>query len=73
MTTLTTPLATTPRVLAPTAFDRALLTLSRALARAAHARMRARAARLSTDRARDAARDHGRSFLAEAEFTLRVR
>ncbi|WP_043361620.1 hypothetical protein [Microbacterium testaceum] len=73
MTTLTTPLATAPRALAPTAFDRALLALSRALARFAHGRMEARAARLSTDRARGAARDNGRSLVAEAEFTLRVR
>jgi hypothetical protein len=53
--------------------DRALLALSRALARAVDARMRARAARLDADHVRTIARDGGRSLLAEAEFTLRVR
>lgn len=73
MTAVTTPLATAPRPLTPTAVDRSLLALSRALAHAADTRMRARAERQSTDRARSAARDQGRSFVAEAEFTLRIR
>ncbi|MBB3158412.1 hypothetical protein FHS07_002108 [Microbacterium proteolyticum] len=69
MTTLTTPMPT----LALTTGDRALLALSRALARAVDTRMQARAMRVSRDHARRAARDDGRSPLAEAEFTLRVR
>ena len=73
MTTFTAPLPTAPRAFAPTAGDRALLALSRALARAADARMRARAVRVEADRTRQAARDRGRSLLAEAEFTLSVR
>lgn len=73
MTTVTTSLPTSSRVLAPTAGDRALLALSRALARAAESRMQARAARVLRDHARRSARDHGRSPIAEAEFTLRVR
>lgn len=73
MTTFTAPLPTAPRTVTPTAGDRALLALSRALARAADARMRARAARFEADRIRSAARDRGRSPLAEAEFTLRIR
>lgn len=73
MTTVTTPLSTAPRTLAPTVVDRALLALSRALAHAVDVRMRARAERQSIDRIRGAARDHGRSLVAEAEFTLRVR
>ena len=73
MSTLTTSLPTSPRALAPTAGDRALLALSRALARAVETRMQARAMRVSQDHARLAARYHGRSPIAEAEFTLRVR
>lgn len=73
MTTLTTPLPATPRTLAPTALDRALIALSRALARAAEHRMRAREDRALTTRTRDTARDRGRSLTAEAEFTLRIR
>ncbi len=73
MTTLTPPLASAARAVAPTASDRALLALSGALARCAHARMQTRAVRLTADRARGAARDIGRLLVAEAEFTLRVR
>lgn len=72
MTSVTTSLAA-PRTVAPTAVDRALLALSRALARAAESRMQARALRVAHDHARHAARDRGRSALAEAEFTLRIR
>lgn len=70
MTALTT---TAPRTLAPTALDRALLGLSRMLARAAESRMRARAMRPVHSEARHAARGEGRSPYAEAEFYLRVR
>lgn len=73
MTTLTTSLPTSPRVLSPTAGDRALLALSRALARAVETRMQARAVRVLRDHARRAARDRGHSPIAEADFTLRVR
>ncbi|MDQ1122030.1 hypothetical protein [Microbacterium trichothecenolyticum] len=74
MSTLTAPLNTTARrALAPTAVDRALLVLSRVLARTAEARMQRRATRRLDDEVRRVARESGRSPMAEAEFALRVR
>ncbi|WZH36316.1 MAG: hypothetical protein PIR02_16355 [Microbacterium enclense] len=73
MTAVTTSMPASSVTLTPTAIERALLALSRALARAAESRMQARADRGSRDHARRTARDRGRSPMAEAEFTLRVR